>query len=283
MVVKYERSTKLLEKQLQEDPENVFAWYNLIRMYRNQRRFETVVQKGNYVLNNLSFDGCENIYLMIGFDTATACMEVGDLESVERYCRKVLRCAPDFLDILFLLGQVYFRKKRYHDALNYLRQFLLAHDKLYQVPQLHFLSLGTIDFDYLACSIIGDCFIAIGDTEQAIDYYNKALILFSNRGNDISRKMAVPKDVLLTLGNISIRVGNFAKAAEFFEAYLKQDTANAQVLNNLAGCFVQLKQNTRARSFYQKALALDPNYTEAKRNLMVLTNKQKRSSVAIQE
>jgi tetratricopeptide (TPR) repeat protein len=275
MEAKYQRSTELLEKQLQEDSKNVFAWYNLIRLYRNRKMFDLVAEKGSYVLRNLSFEECENIYPMIGFDTATAFMELGDLDAAEKVCRRVLERSPEFLDILYTLGQVYFKKKNYHHALNYLRQFLIVHEKLQKIPQLHLLSLGTIDYDYLVCSVIGDCFIAIGDKEQALDFYNKALILFSHRGDSISRRMTVQKEVLSTLGNISIRVGNFDKAVEFFEAYLQQDQSNATVLNNLAGSFVKLGEERKAITIYKKALQVDRNYSGAKKNLQVLLRRKK--------
>ena len=47
---KWRRTEDLLLKQITEDPENTFAWMNLLRVFRNSGRHEEVVERGMWVL-----------------------------------------------------------------------------------------------------------------------------------------------------------------------------------------------------------------------------------------
>lgn len=57
--------------------------------------------------------------------------------------------------------------------------------------------------------------------------------------------------------------GDYAKAIESFESYLKTDPTESTVHNALANCYMMLGQNDKAGTYAQQAIQYYPDYTEA--------------------
>ena len=275
MAAKWERSTKLLEQQIEENPQDEFAWYNLIRMYRNRRRFDLAARQGKRVLKELSFEGKESLYLMIAYDTASSFLELGEYREAESYCQRALERDPDYIDVIFTLGVIYMKIQRHPKAIQFFSEFLDTLQKLNTHPKLHLMSLGTIDYDYLACTMIGDCYFEMGKTEEALNYYRKSLELYTAKEEILEKGASPHKDILMQLGNASVRVGDINRAENFYEAYLHEDAKNPQVLNNLGCCCVQKKKIDAAIRLFRAALEINPYYEEAKKNLRVLLKQKK--------
>lgn len=270
MCAKYERTTRLLQRQLQQNPQDVFAWYNLIRMYRNRRQFELAARTGHEVLEDLCFEGKDNLFLMICYDVACSYLEIGDLQNAERFCRKALSVNPHYIDALFALGVIQMKLCQWQKAVGAFSSFLDALSRLLASPTLHRLCLGTIDYRFLAYACLGECLLRLHAEEQARGCFEQAMAAFRATQHIWPAGTCPHPDILLQMGNVALRLRRFDEARQLFEECVRLEGATAQLFNNLAGCYAQLGQRDKAIAAYREALRLNPYYEEAHRNVRVL-------------
>ncbi|MDZ7393411.1 MAG: tetratricopeptide repeat protein [candidate division KSB1 bacterium] len=270
MNAKYERTTRLLRLQLQQNPQDLFAWYNLVHMYRNRRQFELAARTGHEVLEDLCFGGKETLFVMLCYDVACSYVEIGDLSKAESFCRRALKVNPEFIDALFVLGVVRMKMRQWEKAARAFGSFIEVRARVLASPVLHRFCLGTIDYEFLAYAFLGECVLHLGAGEQARDYFRQAMALF--RAWERGWPAAIPPhpDILMQMGNIAVRLGRIEEATELFEKCLGQGMKTAQLLNNLAGCYAKLGKVEEAVTAYRDALRLNPHYEEARRNVQVL-------------
>ncbi len=77
-------------------------------------------------------------------------------------------------------------------------------------------------------------------------------------------------ETLCEVGDACVRLKLYAQAIEFYEKALLLAPQQVRILGNIATCYAQLGHIQAARLGYQAALALDPTYEVARRNLAVL-------------
>ncbi len=162
---------------------------------------------------------------------------------------KALSSSPDYLPAQILMAEVDLRLKDYPKAEKRARDIVLQNPRL---------AIGH--------SLVGDVALAKGQSGVAVDAYRKAhqiqpssdtvMRLFTALSGQDSGKASValaeqwlkatPRDVRVrkALGNAYVRAGNFAAAKANYEAVIKIDPGNPEVLNNLAN--VQLRLNDPA-------------------------------------
>jgi len=115
MKAKFERSKALLKKQLEEDPHNAFALYNLAQLYRgrskdNPAEFSNeIIKIAQRALEVTDPDDLHtrNLHLMSLDQLAWAYFYKKDYKAALEYAEKALRHKKDYLDPLLLLGHIY--------------------------------------------------------------------------------------------------------------------------------------------------------------------------------
>lgn len=104
---------------------------------------------------------------------------------------------------------------------------------------------------------LGLAYQNLGEPEQAIDFFQKALDLYTQLGKPIGQA-----EVLNNLGTLYANVGQYSKALDLFEkAHIIFEENNrrfgiATTLNNLGILYRELGQFDRAREFYDRALLI---------------------------
>ena len=269
MVVKYERSRKLLEEQLAADPENIFAWYNLIRLYKNQRNFSLSAEKGMEIVEKFSPAKSINIYLMILNDTIVSLFNMNSFDLAIHYCNLALKLKPDYFDVLYSLGMCYLKQKLYNRAAVNFIKFIKTVDKERASPKTNLLDVGTIDYIDIAYAHLGECQLYLGDEEKANESFQRALEEFQSRIKNITLNKVHP-EVLSVMAKVGIYLHNFKIAADYYEICLKQFPSNPQWLNNLASCYAKMGKKDAACLGYLAALKINPHYQDAKLNLFAL-------------
>lgn len=81
-------------------------------------------------------------------------------------------------------------------------------------------------------------------------------------------------EVLLTLGVLSKRKGNYELAQQYYQKTIELDPELAPSYNNLANVFLAMDETDRALENYQRAQEMDPNLISAHYNLAQLYYKQ---------
>ena len=282
MEAKYERSKKLLEKQIEEDRKNTFAWYNLNRIYRNKGELNTVVENGMHALSLKSYEEGTSTYLMLLYDTAYSCLMSERLDEGEKLCQEGLKYSPENLDLLYTLGGIYFKQKRYDDAINMYREFLRQREIAEKSPlNLDAPIVDAWSFQGIVKNNIGLCYRLLGDYQKAIDYlknvitqdnqclnFYKSLSLCYLETEDFLRasstleravEAGIADDLtFVKLGDLHQRENGFDEAMKRYETAIKMNPDNPDAYNSWGYIHLTKGETESADSKFKKALELDP-------------------------
>lgn len=170
---KFKRSEVLLKKQVKEDPANTYAWANLIRNYRLQKKYDAIIADGKSLLERSGIPLFDR--QMITNDLMYACFVTDRFDRAVTLGEQGLAENPFHPDLLFILGGVMVRTKQIKKALNYFFRFLEVLNSGKEMPGLEGLLMDSYGFQGQAWNNIGSCFMDLGDLEKAIDSYKNAI------------------------------------------------------------------------------------------------------------
>ena len=176
------------------------------------------------------------------------------------------------LKAMINLYNIYFLEGKYYEALNQINNIL----KIQQIENIHkdkafaCLKLNNIQESKEICShyltknnkdtvclnILGQCFFAEGNFNEAIKIFNDIL-------KDDSRNLSA----LNSLGRIYHEKRDTKKAEKFFLDALKIDELSFYVTNNIAGFYREEGKSNKAIEYYKKAISINPNNSYIYNNL----------------
>ena len=147
--------------------------------------------------------------------------------------------APNRIDITFLMGTTAKREGKFQDAEGYFTRVLNGLDKKSKTRADLYLQ-------------IGDCYRLSGDRDSAIANFQKAREILPE--NEI---------VLSDIGKVMDIAGRRKEAREAYEACLRVNPNNAEILNNLAYLMAETNADLDlALSYAQKARGISPGLGE---------------------
>lgn len=141
---KYDRTQELLEKQLKEQDGDLFAWMNLIRVYRCRGEYFKVVETASNLLKR-EFDSKNGtLYHQIACDQAYSAIIVGQtllnnervyeglrfLQEAYRVISMICVLFPRNLDSWFYRAQVAYAIGDYRSAISSCKMFIALRDQL---------------------------------------------------------------------------------------------------------------------------------------------------------
>ncbi|KKO19773.1 MAG: glycosyltransferase [Candidatus Brocadia sp.] len=294
MKEKWQKTTRLLQKQLEQNKYDSFAWFNLIRNYRTQELFNDGIIAGEKALTLFTPDPgtihpemgiTMHHYAMIVYETANCYLHLASASRAKELCYKALSKleaagnTPENIDILFTLACAYLKEGSYQKAVQYFHRFLSLREwHLNNVGTNTFMT-DTLGYDYAAHNGIGYCLGNLGQWGIAIDHLEKAIALnpryrnayynlalcFENTG-DINNAVntllrTVSEDIAddavwLHLGELYIQQNTYEKALPYFEKYLKNHPADKNVLLKIVWCYEKLGHLEAALIGYRSVEAL---------------------------
>ena len=87
--------------------------------------------------------------------------------------------------------------------------------------------------------------------------------------------MEIDKDnpgALLNLGKLLFNMERTEEAVTLIERFHNIDTTNTEAVDVLGMCFLKLNDNERAKSFWEKALEIDPDLHQVRNRLQDLND-----------
>jgi tetratricopeptide (TPR) repeat protein len=230
---KYDDSDKLLAGVLKTNPSSPQVYYQVGRTALAEskpKEAETAFQRA-YELNPT------NSQSLLGVVESE--IQQGQPEKAMATLQNEAKKAPNRIDIAFLMGTTAKREGKFQDAEGYFTRVLNGLDKKSKTRADLYLQ-------------IGDCYRLAGDRDTAIENFKKAREILPE--NEI---------VLSDIGKVMDVSGRRKEAREAYEACLRVNPNNAEILNNLAYLMAETNADLdQALSYAQKARGLNPGLGE---------------------
>jgi len=178
---KFLRTTALLQKQLESEPDDAFAHFNMAQTLRGRadaKAYAPEVLDHAQRVTELIEPECRehrHVLLMAHHQMATSYLHLGDYARAEGSCRKALAIKPDFLDALFTLGQTLQVQRRYEEARKALLEYLRARDAYRESEESAGFILLSIESRHEAYYNLGLIEEALGDHARAQEWYDRVL------------------------------------------------------------------------------------------------------------
>jgi tetratricopeptide (TPR) repeat protein len=259
---KYERTTTLLKRQLDSDPNDAFAHFNMAQIMCGgvdvKARAPQIAEHAQRVVDLISPAHTDQLHILVMayHQLATAYVHLADYHAASEACCKALEIKPDYIDALMTLGHTQSQLKKYSEArttyLEYLR-VLESYDEAQESRGFILLNLHT---QHQAWYGLGMADEALGELETALNWYRRVLA----RGGHYL-------DTQVKVGRICYALDRFDEARDAFETQLRhepQDFWSQFCLGDLAVCDGQW---ARAFDFYTEAYAQKPDHPHLPLNL----------------
>lgn len=171
---KAQRSEALLLTQIEEDPDNTFAWRNLLRIYRNRGDYDKVVEKGQWVLDHPRTTAEQRH--SVASDMMVALTKMARYEEAEAVGLRALKEFPDDLDIIFYLGMLHMASGHLDNAVSRLKQFLsVKRAENRAEPRFSLLTMDHYASEAAVWNNLGRCDQRQGRATEAIEAYQHAI------------------------------------------------------------------------------------------------------------
>jgi tetratricopeptide (TPR) repeat protein len=232
----HENAAHELHKALEIDPHNIRALRRLALSLDAMKRPEDAAAAW---LNVIQQDpGDHAAYNNLGYLR----LRRGDPEAAEKLYQRALDADPFFTPALNNLGNLYLDRGRIEDAITLYRRAL---------------EVNPADTD--AWFNLGNAFYALRDPEKAEAFFRNAIALAPAR-----------RDIRNNLGLMLSRFKRYDAAEKEFRAILARDPEDTWALYHLANILGESGRLEEAAETYEKALAIAPDFEEARKNLKIV-------------
>lgn len=256
MDAKFHRTMALLRKQLDEDPRNGNAWFNVVQLLRGR------LSEDSHELADEALDAARRaaeytdpkapdsrgVHIMSLNHIAAISFIEGNLDVAEEYAQRVLCLKPGYLDPLMLLGMIRNRQGEYQKAIEAYQTYLDAqadfNDQEDASSLIHYYSRSRD----AALYGMGQAALAMGESQLAQQYFRMAL----EQTPDYS-------DTALQLGHLYLIENRFSEAQEQFQNQLNGSRPLAMAAAGLGYISSVRGASGDAADRYQQAIDLEPN------------------------
>ncbi len=285
MQAKFKRTSALLLKQLEEKPDNAFAYQNYIRILRVQHKYRKAVEFGTRAFKVCSETMNDLHFQMIANDTAYSLISLKQFDKAEVLIHKVLQKNPRNLDVVFAHALVLQGLQKYREAIEEFNRFIKLNREQKKNPQHTLVLIDSFDFDHRALGNISDCYYYLGEYENARTALEKAIVL----RDDIPVYYTAFARLLLELNDpekaknllldyekhkplepvfyekwagIALKYGDFGNPIDILKRGLEKFPNDVHIMNLLATQLVNKDQH-QAVELWKRILELQPNHQGA--------------------
>ncbi len=259
MSQKFDRTKTLLEKQLEENPDNYFALFNYAQLLKGEggalsvKNAPKVIESARRAieLTDPADRSQRHIHLMCLDQVAWASFFIRDYDTALEYARKALELKPNYLDPLMVKAYVYAHQEDWERARAAYQEYLDVQQK----------------YDP---STEKDCLILTHVSNRASAHYGLALIAEHEGDTETARKQLQKTleeqptylEANLRLGNIYLNEGNYEQAREFFTRQMRLPSGEVEAALGMAAAFERTGQADQSEVYYGKAVELSESSPE---------------------
>jgi glycosyltransferase involved in cell wall biosynthesis len=269
------RSRQLLERQLQENPDDVFANFNMAQLLRgldgtaDEATCRRIIEHAQRVVNSPQRDstGYAGYRLMALVHTAIALCTLKRYDEAEQYCAEALIAKPDYVDAMLVLGNVNLAAGKLHQARDAYTRYLSAAAVYIPEKETTDVIIHYLDADYIARYGLGVIAQLEGDFDAALEHFR---YVHEKMGPylDIPRRIeAVTARKKLRTADALIRSGKPLEAATEVKQAIELSDHDPGIWFDAGNVFFALNDAEAALSCYQRVFVLCPDHPAAMTNL----------------
>lgn len=258
---KRERSRQLLEMQLQQHPDDLFAHFNMAQLLRGMHGLsdpetcEDIIIHARKIIEHpdRATAGGGGYNLMAQVLMASALTTLGHYEDAEKYCRAALAEKPDYIDAMFVMAGIHLAAGHLDEAAGEYRRYLDHVDVFRPEAETSDIIMHYLEARQSAWYALGTIARIQGKSSDAIAMYRKV--------------MAVQPylDTYIRLGELYLITGQLSRAEEVYRRELEINRDSIPAYIGLGQALARQGQPDRALDCLDKALSLDLDSEAVKR------------------
>ncbi len=288
MNAKGRRTEALLKKQLEENPDNAFAHFNLAQIYRGLGDPESSLRHSTRVTELLSPESKDRLHVYIMALDQMGCAYVGlkQIDKAKETFYKALELKPDYLDPLFNLGYVYAQGGEFDKSDEVFNRYLNVRKSFSAHHEWMGLILNNLNSQFAAYYGLGLSQMHRNNIDKAIENFNTVVELvgdFEFTHHLLARCYRQKKDhtkiiihcekaiehghedaeIYIIKGEAYLNLGESTKATECFDKAKELDTSNFASHLGLASAASLDGKYDEALKLVDDALRVSPNSPQA--------------------
>lgn len=242
---KYQRNLDMLLRQVAEEPENAYAFFNLGQTYKLRAEFTEAARAYETSLELLINQQAPNTtayWPQLYFSFIDLYRVTKEYETGLKLSDEALARFPNFPDILFTKGYILLELERFDEAIQAFQDCRTSKGVVYAAGNDP--SVPT----YKSSQALGAAYSRKGQHAQAKRHYLEALQEWDH-----------PNAELFTnLGVVHLQLGELKPALQYFVKAIEINEANAQAWSNIGYICQQLGQPDEALAAREKAYGISP-------------------------
>jgi len=273
---KHARTRTLLEKQLESDPDNVYANFNMAQLLRSFRdahlpeNAELIIEHASRVIDNPESrkDEFIGLHLMALHQKSAGLLVFQRLEEAEACLKQALELYPTYLDPLVALGNLYITMNRFDDAERYFREYLSLKKKYRPEAEISNIIFNYLEGEHVVYYGLGHISEGRGRTDKAIGYF-KEVLKYRPQGYI---------DTYSRLGKLYLDSNNASEAGKMFARDIALNPDSAKAFFGRGAAFSLAGEEKKALEDFTRAAKLAPQSAQMRfrvgSSLMLLGDKQ---------
>jgi tetratricopeptide (TPR) repeat protein len=295
---KFIRTTTLLKKDIEENPQHPRAHHYLAASYLAESMYDEAIDSAIRAVKLAEENNCHDfMYLWSHFIAGISYLKTNKLDEAEEICLKAINKAPNHLDSHYLLTIIYFERKNWDKLFHHSAEYFTLIDRIQTTPgEFGPMVHNTINHRWRVDLHRGFAFTELREKEKAKEEYASALNLCDDKGEyynllatfhlrrsefSIAEQHLLealkynPEDKELYRNGARIyrELGNREKERTFFKEVLKRDSDDMDSVFRLGTIYLEEKSYGEATDLLQKVITKDPSHSGALINLGIIARR----------
>ena len=258
MRAKGRRTEALLMKQIEENPNNAFAHFNLAQIYRGLGEPQNSLDHALKVIENLNPREIDrrHVYVMALDQIGCAYVGLDQLDKAKEYFYKALEIKDDYLDPLFNLGYVYSKEGNFDKADEIFNRYLKVRKAFSEHKEWIGLILNNLNSQFAVYFGLGISQFFHENYDKAIEYFQQVI----DQVGDFEHTHHLMARCYRHKNQLEKVLYHCEKAIEY-----GHEDAEIYLLRGEA--YLNMRDSQNAVTCFKKSLELDSTYSASKLGL----------------
>jgi tetratricopeptide (TPR) repeat protein len=258
---KFVRTTDLLKREIEENPQHPRAYHYLAASYLSENMYDDAMEAAMKAISLAEEKGYDDfIYLWSHFIVGISYLKTNKADEAEEICLKALHKNPKHLDSHYLLAVIYFDKGNWEKSLQHSAEYFALRERIQEAPgEFGPMVHNTVNHQWRIHLHRGFAFTESGNEGKANEAFSRALDLCDDKG-EYYRLLAI----------FRLRRSEFSRAEEYLFEALKYSPEDAELYRSGAQIYQKLGNSGKEQGFLLEVLQRNPDDTETAFRLGIL-------------